>query len=97
MTLLKRVEILEVPEKFYFKVSAAATYLGVSANTLRKYTDLGLIKARRLPSGDRSYSKDSLDNFWDGLPDALATVRESSYTPLQSDLSLVPRKEDQWE
>ena len=84
---LKRVEILQVPEQFYFKVSAAATYLGVSANTLRKYTDLGLIKARRLPSGDRTYSKDSLDNFWNSLPAALDTVRENSYTPLKSDLT----------
>ena len=83
---LKRIEILQVHEQFYFKVSAAAAYLGISANTLRKYTDLGLIKAKRLPCGDRTYCKKWLDQFMETLPDALDTVRENSYTPLQSDL-----------
>ena len=32
-----------MPDRFYFKVSQAAQYLGISANTLRKYTDLGLV------------------------------------------------------
>jgi len=90
---LKRIEILEVHEQFYFKVSAAATYLGISAATLRKYTDQGLIGGRRLPNGDRSYSRDSLDSFWNSLPDALDAVSEKNYTPYQSDLSLTPRKE----
>ena len=68
---LKRIEIIEIPEKFYFKVSAAATYLGISANSLRKYTDLGLIAAKRLPSGDRLYCKDDLDSFFQSLDDAV--------------------------
>ena len=69
---IKRIEIIEVPERFYFKVSAAARYMGWSPNTLRKYTDLGLIRAKRLPGGDRLYCKEWLDEFYEKLPDALA-------------------------
>jgi len=69
---LKTIAIIEIPERFYFKVSAAAEYIGLSKNTLRKYTDLGLIDAKRLPGGDRLYCKDWLDEFYEKLPDALA-------------------------
>ncbi len=83
---IKTIEIIEVPEQFYFKVSAAAKYIGLSPNTLRKYTDRGEIKAKRLPSGDRTYRKDWLDEFMENLPD-------SAYNHPQSDLSSNPRKE----
>ncbi len=59
-----------MPDRFYFKVSQAAQYLGISANTLRKYTDLGLVKAKRLPNSDRIYSREWLDDFVSQLPDA---------------------------
>ena len=91
---LKRIEIIEVPEQFYFKVTAAAKYIGLSANTLRKYTDLGLIKAKRLPiSGDRSYRKDWLDEFMESLPNAVDRFTVSAYNHPQSDLSSNPGKE----
>ncbi len=98
---LKRIEIIELPEQFYFKVSAAAKYIGLSANTLRKYTDLGHIRAKILPGGDRIYCKEWLDDFIDGLPDAVGgnslnftgTFRPSAYNPSKSDLSSNPRKE----
>jgi len=67
---LTRIEVVEVPDRFYMKVSAAARYLGLCPNTLRKYTDLGLIRARMLPSGDRLYAKEWLDAFVQELPDA---------------------------
>ncbi len=98
---IKRIEIIEVPEQFYFKVSAAAKYIGLSANTLRKYTALGLIRAKILPGGDRIYCKEWLDDFIDALPDAVGgnslnftdTFRPSAYNPSKSDLSSNPRKE----
>ncbi len=91
---IKRIEIIEVDEQFYFKVSAAAKYIGLSPNTLRKYTDLGLIKAKRLPiSGDRTYRKDWLDEFMENLPDAVETFSIKAYNHPQSDLSSNPRKE----
>lgn len=72
---MKRIEIIEIPEQFYFKVSAAARYLGLSANTLRKYTDLGYIRAKRLPSGDRIYSRADLDGFVSSLDDAVTAIK----------------------
>jgi hypothetical protein len=68
---IRRIEVIEVPDRHYFKVSAAARYLGVSPNSLRKYTDLGLLKAKRLPGGDRIYCREWLDEFIRGLPDAV--------------------------
>ena len=68
---IKGIEIIEVPQRFYFKVSAAASYVGLSNNTLRKYTDLGLIRAKILPSGDRLYCKEWLDEFVEKLPEAV--------------------------
>jgi len=91
---INRIEIIEVHEQFYFKVSAAAKYTGLSPNTLRKYTDLGLIKAKRLPiSGDRTYRKDWLDEFMENLPDAVDRFTVSAYNHTKSDLSSNPRKE----
>ncbi len=90
---IKRIEIIEVDEQFYFKVSAAAKYIGLSPNTLRKYTDLGRIKAKRLPNGDRIYRKDWLDEFMENLPDAVDRFTVSAYNHPQSDLSSNPRKE----
>ena len=55
----------------YLKVSDASHYLGICPNTLRKYTDLGLVRAKRLPSGDRIYSREWLDQFIKQLPDAI--------------------------
>ena len=90
---IKRIEIIEVPERFYFKVSAAARYIGISANTLRKYTYLGLTRAKRLPGGDRIYCKEWLDEFMENLPDAVETFLVKAYNLPQSDLSSNPRKE----
>ena len=72
----KQIRIVEIPECFYFKVTAASRYLGISPNTLRRYTDLGLIKARRLPGGDRIYKRSWLDQFVEELPDATETLEK---------------------
>lgn len=56
-------------KKGCLKVSGAAEYLCISPNTLRKYTDLGLIEAKRLPNGSRIYRVEWLDQFINGLPD----------------------------
>ena len=66
----KQIRIVEIPDPSYFKVRSASRYLGISANSLRKYTDLGLIQAKRLPGGDRLYERAWLDQFVEELPDA---------------------------
>jgi len=65
--------IFDCADQLYYKVSDAAHYLGVSPNTLRKYTDLQLIQAKRLPGGDRLYKRDWLDQFVEELPDDVET------------------------
>ena len=75
-------------ETKHLKVSAASKYLGLSPNTLRRCTDLGLIRAKRLPGGDRLYKREWLDQFVDGLEDAAPRA----YNKPQSDLSRNPRE-----
>jgi excisionase family DNA binding protein len=65
-----KTAFVKAPDRVHYKVSEAARYLGISANTLRKYTDLGYIQAKRLPGGDRLYRRKWLDRFVQNLPDA---------------------------
>jgi hypothetical protein len=62
------VQLVCVPEKAALKVSAAAKYLGISPNTLRKRTDLGMIPARRNEIGERIYLLRDLDAYLNSLP-----------------------------
>ena len=48
----KPIALIEIPNQRLFGMKAAAHYLGVHEQTLRKLVDLGLLEARRLgPSG----------------------------------------------
>jgi hypothetical protein len=98
MDNIRQIQIIKIPDRFYFKVSGAARYLGISPNSLRKYTDLGLIKAKRMPNGDRLYCKEDLDLFFDSLEDSVEqrppVGRHAVDLELvQSDLSATLRKE----
>jgi excisionase family DNA binding protein len=44
-------------------VGQAAGYLGVSAASLRKWSNEGLVPVYRTPGGQRRYSLDDLDEF----------------------------------
>jgi excisionase family DNA binding protein len=44
-------------------VGKAAQYLGVSAASLRKWADRGLVPVYRTPGGQRRFSADDLDDF----------------------------------
>jgi excisionase family DNA binding protein len=44
-------------------ISEAATYLGVSAASLRKWSDQGLVPVYRTPGGQRRYSLEDLEGF----------------------------------
>jgi excisionase family DNA binding protein len=44
-------------------VGQAAAYLGVSAASLRKWSNRGLVPVFRTPGGQRRYSTDDLDEF----------------------------------
>jgi excisionase family DNA binding protein len=65
---LKAVQLVPVPSQRLFGVKAAATYLGVSTDTLRTYADQGKIRARRL-NRRRVFTLEVLDDFIDSLPE----------------------------
>ena len=44
-------------------VGDAATYLGVSPASLRRWSDQGLLRVYRTPGGQRRYSVGDLDEF----------------------------------
>jgi excisionase family DNA binding protein len=52
-------------------VGEAAAYLGVSAASLRKWSNDGLVAVYRTPGGQRRYSRDDLDLF-------MSSMRETS-------------------
>jgi len=69
----KPVALIRVPAQRLFKVQPAARYLGISDDTLKKYTALGLIKAHDF-QGSRVYRLEDLDRLieslaeWDDAP-----------------------------
>jgi excisionase family DNA binding protein len=48
-------------------VGQAAEYLGVSAASLRKWSNDGLVATYRTPGGQRRYARDDLDQFIDSM------------------------------
>ena len=49
--------------RLVFTSSQAASYLGVSLATVRRWTDAGHISCYRTPGGQRRFSRDQLDSF----------------------------------
>jgi excisionase family DNA binding protein len=62
------MRIEPVPKQQLFSVGAAARYLGVSDDTLRKYADLGKIPVYRFMNGHRVFKLEDLNRLIDGLP-----------------------------
>jgi excisionase family DNA binding protein len=56
-------------------ISQAASYLGVSVASLRKWSNEGLVPAHRTPGGQRRYSQADLDEFVQSLRAAGAADR----------------------
>ena len=61
---------MEASQRF-LNVSEAADFLGVSAASLRKWSDQGLVPVYRTPGGQRRYSPHDLEEF-------LASMRQPS-------------------
>ena len=57
---------METAQRF-LNVSEAADLLGVSAASLRKWSDQGLVPVYRTPGGQRRYSPPDLDQFLDSM------------------------------
>jgi excisionase family DNA binding protein len=57
---------MEAAQRF-FNVSEAADFLGVSAASLRKWSDDGLVPVYRTPGGQRRFSAGDLEQFLDSM------------------------------
>jgi excisionase family DNA binding protein len=55
-------------------ISQAARELGVSLGTVRRWSDLGYIKAYRTPGGQRRYSREQIAEFVRSLESGPAGV-----------------------
>jgi excisionase family DNA binding protein len=79
----KPIALIQVPNQRLFGTKAAAKYLGVHEQTLRKLTDTGDVTARR--SGQRRvYCLEDLDQYIESLPQWYDTPREESGTERSS-------------
>jgi excisionase family DNA binding protein len=56
-------------------VGQAASYLGVSAGSLRKWSNAGLLRVYRTPGGQRRYSTEDLDDFVRSMQEPTEPVR----------------------
>ncbi len=66
--VIRNVQIQTVPNKRLFGVAAAAKYLGISDDTLRKYADLEQIPVYRFINGHRAFKLEDLNRLIDDLP-----------------------------
>ena len=67
LTFGKMLALVVVPNQRLFKMNAAAKYLGIHEQTLRKITDEGLLRARVM-RGCRVYTLEDLDAYIASLP-----------------------------
>jgi hypothetical protein len=65
---MKGIQLVTIPEQAAFSTSAAAKYLGISPNTLRKRANLGLIACRKDENGRRVFLLEDLDGYRNSLP-----------------------------
>ena len=64
----KPIALIQVPNQRLFSTKAAAQYLGIHEDTLRKYADLRRIKPRKLERR-RVFTLEDLNSFIDALPE----------------------------
>ncbi len=66
---MKAIQVVTVPEQATFYVGDASKYLGISRNTLRKRSDLGLIPCRQDEENNRRvFLLEDLDAYRKSLP-----------------------------
>ena len=65
---MKAIQIVTIPEQAVFYVRDASKYLGISPNTLRKRSDLGLVPCRQDENGKRVFLLEDLDTYRKSLP-----------------------------
>ena len=63
----------------FLNVSEAADFLGVSAASLRKWSDDGLVPVYRTPGGQRRFSAADLEAFLDSMRQPAVTSTAPRY------------------
>lgn len=66
--VIRSARLHSVPNQRLFSVGAAARYLGISDDTLRKYADLSKIPVYRFINGNRAFKLEDLNRLIDELP-----------------------------
>jgi excisionase family DNA binding protein len=56
--------------------SQAATALGVSLGTIRRWSDMGYLESYRTPGGQRRFSREQIDTFIESLSSGNRPVQE---------------------
>lgn len=64
--------------KHFLNVGQAAEYLGVSAASLRNWSDQGKLPVYRTPGGQRRYRISDLEKFVESWREVTPSARESS-------------------
>lgn len=62
----------------FMNVGQAATYLGVSAASLRNWSNRGLVPVYRTPGGQRRYDATDLDQFMHSMREPVASGGDSN-------------------
>ena len=61
----------------FMNVGQAATYLGVSAASLRNWSNRGLVPVYRTPGGQRRYDATDLDDFMHSMREPVVSAEPS--------------------
>jgi len=64
----KPIALIQVPNQRLFGLKAAARYLGMHEQTIRKLSDLGILRCLRMGKR-RVFRLEDLDSFIDSLPE----------------------------
>jgi excisionase family DNA binding protein len=65
----------------FMNVGQAATYLGVSAASLRNWSNRGLVPVYRTPGGQRRYDSTDLDDFMHSMREPVEGVSGNGAEP----------------
>ena len=76
-TIRKSTALVQIPNQRLFGPKAAARYLGICEDTLKKITDLEQLRAFKL-NGRRAYRLEDLEQFIESLPGWYDDVGEKS-------------------
>jgi excisionase family DNA binding protein len=65
----------------FMNVGQAATYLGVSAASLRSWSNRGLVPVYRTPGGQRRYDATDLDDFMHSMREPVGSESDNGAEP----------------